>query len=764
MAHEKDVDKGADKDGEGDFPGQVGTTYRDSTPWWPPEPAAPVGAPNILFIVLDDVGFSDIGCYGSEIATPRMDALAAGGLRYNNFHVTAMCSPTRACLLTGRNAHAVGMGVIAEWAGGYPGYRGKVSRAAATIAEVLAPHAYASYAVGKWHLMNMADYGSAGPHDGWPLGRGFNRWYGFHGALADQWSPELWQDNRPIRLHKHDGYHLSTDLADHAIGDMRDHLTSAPGRPFFQYLALGACHWPHQVPAAFIERYSGHYAKGWDATRAQRLQRQIALGIVPPDTALAPRNSGVVPWDEVAGAARDVSERLQETYAAFMTHTDAEIGRVVDFLASVGQLDNTLVVLISDNGASPEGGAAGAVNARRNLVYEKETAAYASAHINDIGGDHAFNHYATGWAQVSNTPLKWYKRGNHGGGIRAPLIVHWPKGIAARGEIRTQYHHVIDIAPTLYELLAVTPPAVYAGVAQMPVHGTSMAYTFSAADAPTRKTSQIFEMLGDRAVWQEGWKAVARHSKGLAFEQDRWELYELAADFSECHDLAALHPEKLAQLQALWLQEAKRLQVLPLDDRETERLADRGKGVARQRFELVAGMARIDRHACPDITDRSYRITAEYWADADAPVEGVMLSYGSWFGGLVLYVKDTQVHFEYLYDDTTRYRLSAALPSAASPVQVVLSFDRTGPHSGVARLAVMGEERATVTLPRTWPVNVLTAGMNCGRDGSAPVGECYAAPFVFTGRHLQVAIDLAGATGAAGSGTVRAFSAALKEQ
>jgi arylsulfatase A-like enzyme len=321
--------------------------------------------------VLDDEGFSDIGCFGSEIATPHMDALAAGGLRYNNFHVTAMCSPTRACLLTGRNAHAAGMGIISEWAGGYPGYRGKLSKAAATIAEVLAPHSYASYAVGKWHLMNTDEYGPAGPHDGWPLGRGFNRWYGFHGALADQWNPELYQDNRSVEIDKPEGYHLSADLVDHAIGDMRDHLTASPDRPFFQYVAFGACLWPHHVPQEFIDKYRGCYSQGWDAVRQQRFAKQQALGIVPPGTQLAPRNPGVLPWAEVEPDVRRVNERLQETYAAFMEHTDAEIGRLVNFLAQTKQLDNTMIVLISDNGASPEGGAIGAVNARRNLVFEK---------------------------------------------------------------------------------------------------------------------------------------------------------------------------------------------------------------------------------------------------------------------------------------------------------------------------------------------------------------------------------------------------------
>jgi arylsulfatase A-like enzyme len=744
------------------FEGSIGSTWRESQPWWPPQPKASAGAPNILIVLLDDVGFSDIGCYGSEIATPRMDALAAGGLRYNNFHVTAMCSPTRACLLTGRNAHSIGMGVIAEWAGGYPGYRGKISRAAATIPEVLAPHAYASYAVGKWHLMNMDEYGSAGPHDGWPLGRGFNRWYGFHGALADQWNPELFQDNRPIRLEKTDNYHLSVDLVDHAIGDMRDHLTSSPQRPFFHYVAFGACHWPHHVPSQFIDKYQGRYAEGWDVVRERRFKRQLELGIVPAATVLAPRNPGVPAWDGLAEDTRRVSQRLQETYAGFMEHTDTQIGRLIDFLQGMGQLDNTIVILLSDNGASPEGGAAGAVNARRNLVYEKETSAYSLSRIAEIGGDKAFNHYATGWAQVSNTPLKWYKRGNHGGGIRAPLIVHWPKAIKSAGQIRSQYHHVIDIAPTLYELLNVEAPRQFQGVEQLPVHGTSMAYSFDQPAAPTHKTTQIFEMLGDRAIWHMGWKAVARHPKGQDFATDQWELYQLDADFSECNDLASLKPQGLAELVKLWDEQANRYQVYPLDDRETERLLDRTQAVPRAHYDLLAGMSRIDRHAAPDITDRGYRIDARFVNDEAAATQGVILSYGSWFAGLVVYVKNGLVHCEYLYSESARYAMSAPLP-VTGPVALSMRFERKTGNAGVAHLAVSGKELASMNIPKTWPINVLTCGMNCGRDGTAPVSDAYAQPFAFTGSDLRVRIELE-PSASPGSGATRALKAALKEQ
>jgi arylsulfatase A-like enzyme len=589
---------------EENFQGTIGSTFRDSRPWWPDEPKPPAGATNIIFIVLDDVGFSDLGCYGSEIATPRIDALARNGVRYSNFHVTSMCSPTRACLLTGRNAHAVGVGIIAEWSSGYPGYRGRVARSAATIPEILREHAFSTYAVGKWHLTNIADYGAAGPQQDWPLGRGFGRWYGFHGALTDQWNPELYCDNRPIQLRPGAPYHLSTDLVDHAIGDIRDHLTSA-ARPFFLYLAFGACHWPHHVPRAFIEKYRGRYDVGWDAIRAARLKRQIALGVVPEGTSLAPRNPGVAAWEEVPADVKRLLVRLQETYAGFLEHTDAEIGRLLDYLTSVGRLDDTLTVLLSDNGASPEGGPTGAINLRKHMVYEEEPPSVGLARLEDIGSERSYNHYPTGWAQASNTPLKWYKKDTHGGGIRAPLIVHWPQRIAARGAVRKQFHHVIDIAPTLYDLLSLQAPSEYRGVRQLPVHGISMAYTFD-GDAPTRKETQYFELLGDRAIWHRGWKAVARHPKGTEFDADRWELYRLDADFAELDDLAEKRPEKLREMLDLWWSEARRYEVLPLDDRDWERAAERLRMSTRTRFEYQADMARIDRLCAPDISDRGY--------------------------------------------------------------------------------------------------------------------------------------------------------------
>ena len=744
---------------EDDFRGTIGRTFRDSLPSWPQPVQPPSEAPNIVFIVLDDVGFSDLGCYGSEISTPRIDALASNGVRYTSFHVTSMCSPTRACLLTGRNAHAVGMGIIAEWSSGFPGYRGRVTNRAAMIPEVLRDHGYSAYAVGKWHLTNIADYGAAGPHRDWPLSRGFARWYGFHGALTDQWNPELYRDNRPIRLEPRGDYHLSNDLVDHAIADIRDHATSAAQRPFLLYLAFGACHWPHHVPRPYIEKYRGRYRVGWDAIRTERLDRQKALGVVPQGTRLAPLNPGVSSWEALDGNVLRLCERLQETYAGFLEHTDCEIGRLIDQLDWLGCLDNTLIVLLSDNGASAEGGPTGAINLRKHMVYEEELPEIGLSRLDDIGGERSFNHYPTGWAQASNTPLKWYKKDTHGGGIRAPLIVHWPQRIKSAGAIRPQFHHVIDVAPTLYEVLGIEVPTQYQGVPQLPIHGISMAYTFN-SDAPTRKDMQHFELLGDRAIWYRGWKAVARHPKGTDFEADQWELYHLDDDFAEIDDLAAQQPDKLREMVELWWSEAGKYNVLPLDDRDWERAAERLRMNQQTRYEFVADMARVDRLSAPDISDRSYVVAADF-EQTTPGASGVLLAWGSRFAGFVLYIKDGELCYEYVYSESLAHKLRAPFRRQAGKARVELRFDHAADRSARASLWIDGQAAGAVEIPRTWPTHGTTAGLNCGQDAGAPVSDAYERPFRFTGRSLRVTVELDGRLNDAAKA---AYQTVLREQ
>ncbi len=723
------------------FRGVIGRTYRDSTPDWPRPAKAPDGAPNVVFIVLDDAGFGHLGCYGSDIATPNLDRLAANGLRYTNFHTTAMCSPTRACLLTGRNHHAVGMGIIAEWQTGFPAYAGRLSKRAATLAEMLHEHGYNSFAVGKWHLMPMEDATAAGPFDFWPQQRGFDRWYGFHGALADSWHPELFDGNRPIDGPKGDGYHLTEDLVDRSIGYVRDQQSAAPGKPFFLYLGLGAVHWPHHVAPEYVERYRGRYDKGWDAVREEWFARQKALGIVPADTELAPRNPGVQAWDELSADERRLFSRQMEVFAGFLEHTDEQLGRLVSYLEEIGQLDDTLLVVVSDNGASNEGGPTGAANARKHLTYEPESLQDGLAAIDTLGSEHAFNHYPMGWAQAGNTPLKWYKKDTHAGGVRDPFIVHWPARIADKGGIRRQFHHVVDVVPTVLELLGIEAPKEYNGVPQMPIHGVSMAYSFSEAEAPTRKESQYFELLGDRAIWHRGWKAVARHEKGSDFDQDLWELYHLDEDVSECRDLAEREPEKLREMVERWWAEAGRYGALPLDDREYERIAESVGRRARRTYTYYPGMARIDRFSTPNIADRSHTITAEVEIP-DGGAEGVLLAAGTRFGGYALYVKEGRLVYDYRYDEKTRYTIVSDGPLPSGPCTLRYEFTRTGKNRGTGALVVNGRPVGTGELIKTWPIAGIQGGVVCGRDDGSPVGSGYACPFAFTGKIRRVVVEL----------------------
>ncbi|MFN8521806.1 MAG: arylsulfatase [Chloroflexota bacterium] len=724
------------------FAGVIGRTFAESKPSWIQPPRAAPDAPNVVYIVLDDVGYADLGCYGSEIATPAMDGLAARGLRYTGFHTTAQCSPTRASLLTGRNHHAVGMGVIPEWSTGFPGYRGQVTRRAANLAEILRDHGYNTFSAGKWHLVPGTDTTAAGPFDSWPTQRGFDRWYGFQGALTDQWNPELFMGTDPIERPSGDDYHLSEDIVDRSIGFIRDQQSAAPGKPFFLYLAFGACHWPHHVPASYIANYRGKFDRGWDVLREERLARQKAMGIVPPGTDLAPRTPGVPAWDEQSADERRFFARTQEVYAGFLEHTDAQIGRLLEFLDEMELTENTLIVLISDNGTSDEGANSGATNMRR-LIYTREPEPLADrlAAMDSLGGPESYGHYPVGWAQLGNTPLKWFKKDVHGGGSRDPLIIHWPARIREGGALRHQYHHVIDVTPTVLDLLGIEAPTVYNGVAQMPMHGVSLAYTFEEPRAPTRRPVQHYEMCGDRGIWHGGWKAVTYHQKGVPFDQDHWELYQLDADYSECHDVSAQHPRKLEEMIERWWAEAGAYNVLPLDDREAERVRDVIASRSRKRNVYYPGMSRIDRVMTPDVTNRSYEISAEAVVP-DGGMEGVLLTVGSLFGGYTLYGLGGHLVYEYNYGAGERYVVRSRQP--VSPGQRVLAvrFTKTGQHRGMARLVVDGEPVGEGEISRTWPVTVATAGLTCGYATGTPVSASYACPFRFNGKLRRVVVEL----------------------
>ena len=474
------------------FRGTIGKTVAGSKPWWPPTPKPPAGAPNILVVLFDDVGFSDFGCYGSPIKTPVIDKLAAEGLRYSGFHTTAMCSTTRAALLTGRNHHSVGVGCLANFDSGYPGYRGKIAREAGTLAEMLKAHAYRNYMVGKWHVTPLTESGATGPFDGWPLGRGFDRFYGFLDAETDQYAPELVSDNTHIDPPGTyaGGYHLTSDLVDQSIRFIGDHIADRPDLPWLTWLAFGACHAPHQAPADIIRGYDEIFAHGWDVEREQRMARQKAMGIVPRDTKMPARNDGVKAWDEHGPDEQRVFTRLQSAFAGMLDHADRHLARLIAFLETAGIRDNTLILVLSDNGASQEGGPLGFVNAMGPYNFRPEPIPEKLRRLDDIGGPDSHTNFPHGWAMASNTPLRRYKQNTHGGGIRDPFVISWPKRVPAKGELRHQFVHASDLVPTLLELVGVGAPAEIAGCAQMPIEGESFARSIADASAPSKSSPQ----------------------------------------------------------------------------------------------------------------------------------------------------------------------------------------------------------------------------------------------------------------------------------
>jgi arylsulfatase len=732
-----------------DFKGTIGPTWDESTPWWPPAVRPAKDAPNVVLVLYDDVGFGSFGCYGSEIETPVMDELANKGVRYNNFHVTPLCSPTRASLLTGRNHHSVGMAFLANADSGFPGSRGHVSKQAATIGEMLRAAGYSTMCVGKWHLAPIDQTSAAGPYDQWPLARGFERYYGFLDALTDHFYPDLVYDNHRVDPPKtpEEGYHLTEDLIDHAIGFVRDQVSASGEKPFFAYLAFGTAHCPHQAPQAYLDKYRGKYDEGWDVIRERRYKKQLEQGVIPQGTALAPRNDTVKPWDELPADEKLVSARLQEAFAAMVDHTDHELGRFVDELKRLGKHENTIYIVLADNGASQEGGPGGATNI---VAYENgnlPTLEENLKRLDLIGGPRSQTNYPHGWAQVGNTPLRRYKQNTHAGGVRAPLIISWPKGLAGRGEVRQQFHHVIDIAPTILDLAGVSAPAVHNGVPQMPVHGVSLRYSFDNAQAKSRRDTQYFEMFSHRAIWHDGWKAVCFHQRGNRYDQDGWELFKLDEDFSECNDLASKHPEILERLKQRWWAEAGKYGVLPLDDRgfpeRAVRYQSNGSPRLRTQFSLYPGMTRIPSGAAPLFVNRSFTITA-HLRDAGAVPSGVVVSLGDLSGGYTLYVKDGRVTFEYNHEGTA-YRVTsqdAAVDAKARELR--MAFEIGEKLSARVTLSVNGSVVGRGVIPRTAKWFISWSPMDVGRDSLSRISEAYAGEFPFTPDALdRVEFDLA---------------------
>jgi arylsulfatase len=745
------------------FKGVIGRTVAESTPWWPQPVRAAEGAPNILYIVLDDVGYGQIGCFGGLCETPNLDRLAADGLRYRNFHTTALCSPTRTCLLTGRNHHSNGMASIVENASGFPGYNSEIPFENGFLSEMLTPQGYAAYAVGKWHLTPHFEMNMASPRTRWPLGRGFERYYGFMGGDTNQWNPELVYDNHTIEQPKsvEEGYHLTEDLTDHAIEFLTDLKNIAPDKPFFLYYCTGACHAPHHAPQEFIDKYRGKFDMGWDKAREEIFARQKAMGIVPPETDLTPRPSWIQPWDSLSDDERRLYARMMEVFAGFMSHTDYHIGRLIDYLERIGQLDNTLIVAISDNGASAEGGPTGSLNEALFFNRVPETVQENLARIDELGGPNVFNHYPYGWAWAGNTPFQRWKREVHEGGVADPCIVHWPAGISARGEVRGQYIHATDITPTVLDVLGVEPPAAIRGVQQSPIQGTSFAHSFAQPDAASRHETQYYEMLGNRAIYHRGWKAVTYHgTEGMIydgvtdpskhFDEDRWELYHVEEDYSEAHDLAAEYPEKLRELQALWWAEAGRYQVLPLDARSIGRALGRPRAFGnRKRFTYYPNGAAIELAAAVNTKNRSHSIVADV-VIPEGGAEGVLLANGGRFGGYSLYVQGGKLRYTYNFLGKGQITFEADAPLPVGRCELGFSFEKTGPQpfgaGGIARLYINRKQVAEGEIARTVPFMFgLGESLQCGFDGGNAVSDSYQSPFHFTGTINRVVVDVSGA-------------------
>jgi arylsulfatase len=744
------------------------TTYdaKDPDTTFPPiEPVRPpTGAPNVLILLLDDVGFGASSTFGGPCNTPTFDRLADDGLRYTRFHTTALCSPTRAALLSGRNHHSVGMGGITEIATSAPGYSSVRPKNKAPLPEIMKLNGYSTAHFGKCHEVPVWETSPMGPFDRWPSpGNGFEHFYGFIGGETNQYAPAIYEDTVPVEPDRTaaEGYHFTEDMTDKAISWIRQQKALMPDKPFFVYWAPGATHAPHHVPKEWSDRYRGTFDDGWDALRQRTFVRQQELGVIPPDAELTARPAEIPAWDEMPDDLKPVLARQMEVYAGFMEHTDYQAGRLLDALAELEVLDDTLVFcIIGDNGASAEGTPRGTFNELLvlNGVSGLETTEFMAARIDKFGTPEAYNHYAVGWAHAMDTPYQWTKQvASHWGGTRNGTVVRWPNGFAAKGEIRHQFHHVIDVAPTILEAADIPAPIFVNGIQQAPLEGVSMAYTFDDADAADRRTTQYFEMFVNRGIYHRGWTAVTRHSTPWVMEalppydDDRWELYA-PDDWTQAHDIAAEQPEQLAHLQRLFLIEAAKYNVLPLDDRRVERfnpdLAGRPQLIRGNRQLLFGGMTRLSENSVVVVKNKSFSVTADIVARDDA-VHGTIISQGGAFGGWTLYAISGRPAFCYNLFGLQRFTVRGETPMTAGNHQVRVEFIYDGGglgKGGLARLyldgAPMGEGRVDATVPMAF-----SADETCdvGSDTATPVtDDLEEGRTAFTGRVGWVEIDISG--------------------
>ena len=753
-----------------EFNGRIALDVRDSVADWSPYelPKAREGAPNVLVVLYDDTGMAAWSPYGGRINMPTMDRLAANGLTYTQWHTTALCSPTRSCFLTGRNHHKNGIGVIMEGTNGFPGLSGRIPEECAPISHLLQDNGYSTFWVGKDHDVPEEDVAGGGARRQWPVQQGFDRFYGFLGGETNQWYPDLVEDNKFIDQPSkpEDGYHLSKDLADQALRMLRDQHASNPSKPWYLWFCPGANHAPHHAPQEYIDKYKGVFDDGYEAYREWVLARMIEKGIMPEGTQLTPINpmpedqanpaDWVRPWDELSDDEKKLFTRFAEVYAGFSEYTDAQVGRIVDYLEETGQLDNTIIFYCADNGASGEGSPNGSVNENKFFNGYPDDLAENMAMIDKLGSPDTYNHYPTGWATAFSTPFQMFKRySQFSGGTCDPMVVHWPAGIKARGEIRNQYHHATDVPATILDLAGLEMPETYRGVEQYPIDGISMRYSFDAEpDGPTQRHRQYYAMLGTRGIWEDGWKASAIHAPLTGhgrFDEDRWELYHVDEDRSESKDLAAEHPDKVKHLVDVWLEEAKANFALPLDDRSArdQLTIERPQAEpARTRYVYYPGTTAIPESVAVNVRGRSYKIVADVDLGADA--EGVLFAHGSRFGGHTLFVKDHKLHYVYNFLGIPPEQHFESGELTPGPHALGVEFERqsageNGESIGVARLYV--DDRVVDEGPMRAQIGKFTLsgdGLCVGYDSADAVSRQYeGTSFPFTGgKLLGVGIDV----------------------
>ncbi len=729
-----------------EFKGVIKTSILDSTPWWPEKPHAPEGAPNVLYILLDDTGYSQLGCYGGPVPTPNMDALAADGLRFTDFNTCALCSPTRSCLMTGYNSHTTGYAFLSATDLGYPNLSGRIDKKYGFLSEALRENGYATFCVGKWHLVNESEMTGAGPYEHWPLGRGFDRFYGFLNGATNQFYPELCQDNTMIDppALPEDGYHLSEDLINQAMRYIGTEKSVYPDKPFFCYLALGAMHAPHHAPKEYMEKFRGKFDEGYEALREQVFARQKEMGLLPESAELTGINEWARPWDSLSDWEKKVFARYMEAFAGFLNYTDEQIGRLIAFLKEIGQYDNTMIVLMGDNGAAPCGGLYGAMSELFKINTDIEPGLANEEEYERIGGPEAYNLYPPGWAWLGNTPLKLYKHWIHNGGVKVPCVVTWPDRIKDKGAYRRQFHYVTDLWPTVMEAAGIPMPETVNGIPQEERPGVSMYYTFANPDEPTHKKMQYFEVEGNRGIWKEGWKAVANHVDSPSFDDDIWELYHVDEDFCENHDLAKAYPEKLKELVDLWWQEAEKYGVFPmLESIMTSRDGFTfGKQIKlpppppTQHFAYYAGME--INAPIPGMKNKSFRLAAQ--VDYRKGDSGVLFAVGFNIGGYVLYVEDGKVCFHYNFGHIAYTDVVSSVPLPEGRHEFGFSFDFIEPGKGIGWITIDGAPAGEKVAFSDTGFTIKSC-LGVGRYSSSPVKLCHRAYgnyFPYSGKYSRI--------------------------